>query len=77
MVEAAEELDELIVADIVIEAAPESLELKRNLFGRVAGIVRDDCVLASNTSSLSVTEIAAGVPVPSAWSACTSSTRRR
>ena len=64
MVEAAEELDELIVADIVIEAAPESLELKRNLFGRVAGIVRDDCVLASNTSSLSVTEIAAGVPVP-------------
>jgi 3-hydroxybutyryl-CoA dehydrogenase len=64
MVEAAEELDELIVADVVIEAAPESLELKRNLFGRVAGIVRDDCVLASNTSSLSVTEIAAGVPVP-------------
>jgi 3-hydroxybutyryl-CoA dehydrogenase len=64
MVEAAEDLDELIVADLVIEAAPESLELKRNLFGRVAGIVRDDCVLASNTSSLSVTEIAAGVPVP-------------
>jgi 3-hydroxybutyryl-CoA dehydrogenase len=64
MVEAAEALDELIVADIVIEAAPESLELKRNLLGRVAGIVRDDCVLASNTSSLSVTEIAAGVPVP-------------
>jgi 3-hydroxybutyryl-CoA dehydrogenase len=64
MVEAAEDLDELIVADIVIEAAPESLELKRNLFGRVAGIVRDDCVLATNTSSLSVTEIAAGVPVP-------------
>jgi 3-hydroxybutyryl-CoA dehydrogenase len=47
-----------------LEAAPESLELKRELYARMAEIVRDDCVLASNTSSLSVTEIAAGVPGP-------------
>ena len=51
-------------ADVVIEAAPESLELKRELFGQVAEVVRADCVLATNTSSLSVTEIAAGVPRP-------------
>ena len=60
--EPAAEIAALADADIVIEAAPESLELKRELFGRVAEVVRDDCVLASNTSSLSVTEIAAGVP---------------
>ncbi len=62
--EAAPELGALADADVVIEAAPESLELKRELFGRVAEVVRADCVLATNTSSLSVTEIAAGVPGP-------------
>jgi 3-hydroxybutyryl-CoA dehydrogenase len=62
--EAAEDVSALADADIVIEAAPESLDLKRELFGRVAEDVREDCVLATNTSSLSVTEIAAGVPGP-------------
>ena len=62
--EPAAELSGLAEADIVIEAAPESLELKRELFTRAAEVVRDDCVLATNTSSLSVTEIAAGVPGP-------------
>ena len=63
-VEAAAEVAALADADIVIEAAPESLELKRSLFESVAEVVREDCVLATNTSSLSVTEIAAGVPGP-------------
>ena len=63
-VEAAGDLAALADADVVVEAAPESLELKRELFARVAEVVREDCVLASNTSSLSVTEIAAGVPGP-------------
>ena len=62
--EAAPDLAGLAEADVVIEAAPESLELKRELFTRVAEVVGDDCVLATNTSSLSVTEIAAGVPGP-------------
>jgi 3-hydroxybutyryl-CoA dehydrogenase len=62
--EAATEVGALADADVVIEAAPESLELKRELYAKVAEVVRDDCVLASNTSSLSVTEIAAGVPGP-------------
>jgi len=51
-------------AELVIEAAPEDLELKRRLFREVADHVADDCVLATNTSSLSVTALAAGVPCP-------------
>ena len=62
--EAAADVSALADADVVIEAAPESLELKRELFGQVAEVVREDCVLATNTSSLSVTEIAAGVAGP-------------
>jgi 3-hydroxybutyryl-CoA dehydrogenase len=49
---------------LVIEAAPEDLELKRQLFARLAEIVEPDCVLATNTSSLSVTALAAGLPSP-------------
>ena len=48
--------------DLVIEAAPEDLELKRDLFHRIAGVCADRTVLATNTSSLSVTAIAAGIP---------------
>jgi 3-hydroxybutyryl-CoA dehydrogenase len=57
-------LEELGPAEFVIEAAPERLELKLELLGSVAAEVGPDCVLATNTSSLSVTEIAAGVPGP-------------
>ena len=45
-------------ADLVIEAVPERLELKRELLARVAELVRADCILASNTSSLSISAIA-------------------
>jgi 3-hydroxybutyryl-CoA dehydrogenase len=62
--EGAGELAALAGAGLVIEAAPEDLELKRGLFTELAGHVADDCVFASNTSSLSVTAIAAGVPGP-------------
>jgi 3-hydroxybutyryl-CoA dehydrogenase len=48
----------------VIEAAPEDLDLKRNLFGRLASVCGPGAVLATNTSSLSVTAIAAAVPDP-------------
>lgn len=51
-------------ADLVIEAVPEKLSLKQDLFGQVAGIVSERCVLGTNTSSLSVAAIAAAVPVP-------------
>jgi 3-hydroxybutyryl-CoA dehydrogenase len=51
-------------ADLVIEAVPERLELKRELFTRVAANVRPDTVLGTNTSSLSITDIAAPIPNP-------------
>ena len=50
--------------DLVVEAAPEDLDLKRNLFERLASACGPETVLATNTSSLSVTAIAAGVPEP-------------
>ncbi|TYL37340.1 3-hydroxybutyryl-CoA dehydrogenase [Natronococcus pandeyae] len=45
-------------ADLVIEAVPEQLELKKELFEDVDELAPDDAVVATNTSSLSVTEIA-------------------
>jgi 3-hydroxybutyryl-CoA dehydrogenase len=62
--EPAPDLVDLRPAEFVIEAAPERLDLKLELFGKLAEIVAPDAVLATNTSSLSVTEIAAGVPQP-------------
>jgi 3-hydroxybutyryl-CoA dehydrogenase len=58
------ELERLAGCDLVIEAAPERLELKRDLFTRLAELLGPEAVLASNTSSLRVSEIAAGVPQP-------------
>ncbi|MDJ1434406.1 3-hydroxyacyl-CoA dehydrogenase NAD-binding domain-containing protein [Halostagnicola sp. A-GB9-2] len=51
-------------ADIVIEAIPEDLELKRNLFSDVADAAGDDAILATNTSSLKVGDIARAVDRP-------------
>jgi 3-hydroxyacyl-CoA dehydrogenase/enoyl-CoA hydratase/3-hydroxybutyryl-CoA epimerase len=48
----------LELADVVIEAVVEKLELKREIFTKLERLVRPDCVLASNTSSLLVTDIA-------------------
>ncbi|MBK8130758.1 MAG: 3-hydroxybutyryl-CoA dehydrogenase [bacterium] len=51
-------------ADLVIEAATENLELKVELFTRLDDHVSGDCVLATNTSSLSVTQLAARTKLP-------------
>jgi len=51
-------------ADLVVEAIPENLELKKKVWGEVAASVRGDAVLATNTSSLSITEIAEAVTEP-------------
>ncbi|MGH3863731.1 3-hydroxyacyl-CoA dehydrogenase family protein [Actinokineospora sp.] len=50
-------LKDLAGADLVIEAIPESLELKARVFAELDTIVGPDTILASNTSSLSITEI--------------------
>ncbi|MEN8148935.1 MAG: 3-hydroxyacyl-CoA dehydrogenase family protein [Planctomycetota bacterium] len=51
-------------ADVVVEAVPESLELKQNLFRELSGVVADDAILASNTSSISLTTIASAATNP-------------
>ena len=51
-------------AETVVEAVFETLEVKRTVWAELAGVVSDSTLLATNTSSLSVTEIAAGVPYP-------------
>jgi 3-hydroxybutyryl-CoA dehydrogenase len=58
------ELGGLADCDLVIEAVPEILELKRELLASVAAACGPETILASNTSSLRVSEIAAGVPNP-------------
>jgi 3-hydroxybutyryl-CoA dehydrogenase len=54
----------LAECDLVIEAIVEELETKLELFAELEGIVRPDAILATNTSALSVTEIAAAVATP-------------
>jgi 3-hydroxyacyl-CoA dehydrogenase/enoyl-CoA hydratase/carnithine racemase len=51
-------------ADFVIEAVFEETSVKQRVFAEVEAVVRPDCVLATNTSSLSVTEMAAGLAHP-------------
>ena len=50
--------------DVVIEAIVENLDAKRALFGELEDVVRPDCILATNTSSLSVTTIGAKLKSP-------------
>jgi len=57
-------LEEAADSDLVIEAIIENLDIKRSVFQQLEGIVRDDCILATNTSSISVTAIANGLKHP-------------
>ncbi|MCW8158344.1 3-hydroxybutyryl-CoA dehydrogenase [Stutzerimonas xanthomarina] len=50
--------------DLVIEAATENLDLKLRILSDVAAVVRDDALVATNTSSLSITRLAASVKNP-------------
>ncbi len=57
-------LGDLADCDLVVEAVVERLDLKRAIFQKLDEIVRPDAVLATNTSSLSVTEISAATSSP-------------
>ncbi len=56
--------DAVAGADVVIEAIVEDLEVKREVFRRIAAHVSESTVLATNTSSLSIAAIASGTPSP-------------
>ncbi|MFD1826235.1 MULTISPECIES: 3-hydroxyacyl-CoA dehydrogenase family protein [Mumia] len=59
------DLTSLADVDLVIEAVVEQLDVKIDVFQQLDKIVRDDAILASNTSALSVTEIASATKLPS------------
>ncbi|MEV8378004.1 3-hydroxybutyryl-CoA dehydrogenase [Kribbella sp. NPDC056861] len=60
----ATEIEALADCDLVIEAVIERLELKREIFSALDKVVREDAILATNTSSLSVTEISVATQRP-------------
>lgn len=60
----AESLADLADCTLVIEAALERLDVKQELFRELEGIVGEDCLLATNTSSLSVTAIGGALANP-------------
>ncbi len=57
-------LTDLAPCGLAIEAVPERLDLKHLVLGKLAEVAGADCILATNTSSLAVTEIAAALPHP-------------
>ncbi|MEG1117240.1 MAG: 3-hydroxyacyl-CoA dehydrogenase NAD-binding domain-containing protein, partial [Janthinobacterium sp.] len=61
---AAGSLADVSDAALVVEAIVENLDVKRGLFAELEALVSDDCILATNTSSISVTAIAAKLRRP-------------
>jgi 3-hydroxybutyryl-CoA dehydrogenase len=59
-----EDMAALADCELVIEAAPERLELKHEMYAKLSEVVSERCVLATNTSSLLVTAIATGASHP-------------
>ena len=57
-------LDDISDADLVVEAVPENADLKAAILAQVAGIVAEDALIASNTSSIPIAQLAAGLPRP-------------
>lgn len=53
------DMNEFAACGLIIEAIVENIEVKKNVFASLEKVVKDDCILASNTSSLSIASIAA------------------
>ena len=58
------QLDAVVDADLVVEAVFESVEVKREVFEALGKLCRDDAVLASNTSAIPITQLAAATSRP-------------
>jgi 3-hydroxybutyryl-CoA dehydrogenase len=61
---AVDTLEETVSASLFIEAIAEDMAIKRALFAKLEAVVRPDTILATNTSTLSVTAMAAGLSRP-------------
>ncbi len=59
-----DDLEAVAEADLVIEAVPENAELKANILAQVAGYVSEQALIASNTSSIPIAQLAAGLHRP-------------
>ena len=57
-------LEDMADRDVIIEAVPEMLDLKRAMYRELSGVCKDSLIYASNTSSLSITELAVSVKHP-------------
>ena len=76
-VTATDNLADLADCDLVIESVVEDLDVKKALFAELDGVVKADAILATNTSTLPVVEMAmVDRPRPTRCAASTSSTRR-
>lgn len=60
----ANTLDDLADAELIVEAIAERLDLKRELFSALERVVSSSCILASNTSSIAITALEAGLEYP-------------
>ena len=60
----AGEYEDLADCDLIVEAALEQMALKKDVFGKLDAIVKPEAIFATNTSSLSITEIANGIEHP-------------
>ena len=58
-IQRSDNMEDYAGCGLIIEAIIENLEIKKSVFAKLEGIVGDDCILASNTSSLSIASIAA------------------
>lgn len=64
LVSVTTDIGELAEADFIIEAVFEEIEIKKQVLGELAPLVGEDTIFATNTSALSVTEMAADLPHP-------------
>src|SRR5690606_3956943 len=60
----AESLSELADCDLVIEAATEDESVKRRIFAALCPVIKPEAIIASNTSSISITRLAAATDRP-------------
>jgi len=63
-IKAAEKYDDLADCDIIIESATEKEDVKRKIFSDVCAVLRPETILATNTSSISITRLAASTDRP-------------
>ena len=58
------DIEDLKDSDLIIEAIIEDEKIKKNIFSNLSNLVSDECVIATNTSSLSVTSLASSCNIP-------------